>query len=274
MQSNDDRLAAQQDQFVPLAVLENALRNWWIIAVLMIAGGLGGLLLSVFRPAVYEATADFSVAIDYASTGPLTQYDEDLAINTAGNLFLSGEVLERVIQQANDEGLPLQRSDLGEKFFLERRFSVWTVRTRDAQPQAALRLAEIWMATGEMVLRDGYQHALQAAALEGYLRGQENCLEKLGAGAPQPEPCNSTTFAQVQQNLSAAGAALYQERQASRGLFSGLLLGQFNAPEVASEPVAAGRGQFVFLGALIGLLTGIVLMEPGGAKWLRLRRTR
>lgn len=263
MPLNQAQAPEAQEPFIPLAALENALRYWWIAALLMILGGLTGLLVHSFRPALYESTAQFSVAIDYVSTGPLTQYDEDLAINTAGHLFGSLDVLQAVVDQANAEGIATNLTELRSRAVLERNFSIWNIRVRNPDPHNAKRLTAIWMNVGQSFLEEGYQHAIQAQLLERYIQSQANCLERLGANQPINEPCSSATFAGIQANLKAAGDALNQERMASQGLFSGLTLGPFNPPNTSPQLVTFGRGQFVFLGGLLGLILGLAAIEIG-----------
>jgi hypothetical protein len=255
-----------QDPFIPLVVLENAIRYWWFVALLIVVGGLGGWFVYSFTPPLYEATAQFSIAIDFVSTGPLTQYEEDLAINTAGNIFISTEVLQRVVEQAGKESMQINLPDLKKQIFIERKFSVWNLRVRDPDPKNAERLALIWMNQGESILRQSYQHAIEAYRLERYLQSQESCIEKFAANGPSYVPCDSAHFADIQKNIHEASVALFTERQAGRGLFAGLTLGPFNPPEVSQKPLSTGLNQYVFLGGLLGLLVSISFIELGAFK--------
>ena len=97
-----------QQPFVPLVVLENALRYWWIVAVAIILGGAAGLLAHSFKPPLYESMAEFSIAVDLIGTGPLTQYEEDLGINTAGNVMVADDVkgsVARIAGILSDSGV-------------------------------------------------------------------------------------------------------------------------------------------------------------------------
>jgi hypothetical protein len=270
--TNKAQTMEKSKPFVPLAVLENALLYWWVIAVVVVAGGLTGLLFNALRPAVYEATAQFSIAIDYVSTGPLTQYSEDLAINTAGNLFRSTEVLERVVSAAASEGVERSLGDFKAQTALERKFSVWTMRVRDQDPKTAELLARLWLQEGEAALQQSYQHALQAYVLERYIQSQEICLAKVGSGEPLQESCTTARFVEIQENIRDAGLMLFKERQASRGLFAGLTLGPFNPPVLPERPVLYGRNQSVLVGAMLGLLLGIALVETGAVRIFRKKK--
>jgi hypothetical protein len=266
--TNNKRATEVEDSFIPLAALENAFRFWWIIALFIVIGGLGGLVVHSMNPPVYEARAQFSIAIDFVSTGPLTQYEEDLAINTAGHIFDSTEVLQRVVDQAEVEGIAINLEDLRSQTTLERKFSVWSLRVRDADVKVAERLAAIWLNQGEAILLQGYHHAIQAYTIERYIQSQEDCLANIGVSEPSFGICNKLHFTDIQKNLRDAGRALFEERQASRGIFTGLTLGPFNLLGASSEPVTAGRNQYVFLGGGMSLLLSIILIEWGIPKFL------
>jgi hypothetical protein len=233
------------------------------VAFLIVVGGLGGLFVHSFKPALYEATAQFSIGIDYASTGPLSQYDQDLAINAAGHLFGSDQLLLQIVDQAGKEGLKTTLNDLKNQIALDRQFSSWNIRVRDPDPDVARRIATIWIVQGEALLQQSYQSAVQAYRLERYIQSQENCLEKYGASEPSDQLCGGAYFTDVQANLRDAGIALHKEKAASLGLFAGLTFGPFNPPEVSPQPVTLGRSQYVLLGGLLGLLLGIGLIEMG-----------
>ncbi len=271
MLTNKVQITERQEAFVPLAVLENAFRYWWVVALLIVVGGLGGLLVHSFHPPLYEARAQFSVAIDYVSTGSLTQYEEDLAINSAGHIFNSTAVLQNVVNQANKEGIPISLEELAKQISLERQFSTWNLRVRNPDTEMAKRIATIWIDQGQNTLLQSYQHAVQAHQLELYIQSQESCLEKAGASEPSYALCSGANFTDIQNNLLAAGAALYAEKQASWGLFYGLTLGPFNPPEVSARPVTSDRNQYVFLGSLLGLLLAIAFLELSPYPYRRMK---
>jgi hypothetical protein len=54
-----------------------------------------------------------------------------------------------------------------------------------------------------------------------------------------------------------------QEREASRGLFVGMRIGEPELLVAADRPIRYGRAGFALGGALIGLVLGIVRVETG-----------
>lgn len=243
------------------ASLDRGLQTWWIITLAVIAGGLAGWLVNALQPPIYEASAQFAVGIDFVSAGPLTQYDEDVAVNRAGNLFFTREVLEEVVRQANAEGIATNLDDLQKQISIERRFDLWYLRARDSDPAAAVRLAAIWLQTGEALLQESYRHAVQASLIERYIQGQETCIMLAGSGELAAGPCGAAGLEQVQRNLEAALDALVAEKEASRGLYSGLTLGPFSLPAAPAQPLRQRRAGAVLAGSLVGLAAGAAYLE-------------
>ena len=256
------------ESFAPLTALQNALRFWWFIVLLAIAGGLAGWLLHLTRPPVYEAAVEFSAGIDYVSTGPLTQFEEDTALNAVGDVLSS--LTQSVVQKANAEGITLQPTDLGNIFTFERRVNVWVVRIRSTDPHTADRLAAIYADLGRSALLESYQHTLAADRLDRYMQALEQCLSQSVASETTNVLCSRYRFAEIQADLVAAGKAYSQERLASHALFSGLLIGPSGVAYQAGRPVLYAQNQLVLAGGLIGLIAGIWLVQwniPG--HWMR-----
>lgn len=258
------------EQLIPGAILSNAFRCWWVILVLTLVGGLLGLVFQRLNPPVYEATGRFSASIDYVLTGPLTQFEEDTALNKIGELISSKPVLDAVVEQASAEGLAVTWTDLHEMATIERRIDTWDLRIRHTDPAFAGRIANIWIEQGQAILLDSYQHALQTDSLNRYLRTLESCLAVTAASEPSHALCSRYRFSEIQADLAEAGQALYQERLASRGLFAALTIGPADAAVVGETPVLYRQNQLVLAGGLLGMLLGIGLVQFGGlARWFK-----
>ncbi len=261
--SDSEPLSAADGSFVPLAALQNAIRFWWFLALMVIFGGLVGFLIHLSRPPIYEATAQFSASIDYVATGPMTQFEEDTALNAVNDLLYSDQVAQMVADQLKTEGLSEDVASLKQSAVMERRVNVFVLRVRAADPQRAGQIASAWLKQGQVVLQDSYQHALAADRLNRYLLSLENCLTQSVETEPVSVPCSPARFAEIQSDMSQAGKALAEERQASHELFSGLTIGPTDGPAVNSRPVIFGRNQVVMAGALIGFLVGVWLIQLG-----------
>jgi hypothetical protein len=266
-------IPAGDDAFAPWFALQTALRFWWFLFLLVIAGGLVAWLVNRAQPPLYEAVARFSANIDYVSTGPLTQYEEDTALNGIGNVILG--VAQEVVDRAKAGGIHTSLVELKRASVLERRFDIWELRVRNSNPQVAEQLANLWVEQGEAALKDGYQHALQADHLNHYLLSMENCLAKTAASEPASAQCSQARFAQIQADIRDAGDALAKERLASRGMFSGVMIGPVDRASLPDRPVIYNRSQMILAGCLIGFLLGVLLLQfKAPARWLAGERGR
>lgn len=249
------------DGFAPLAAVLNALRYWWFIFVLALLGALIGWLIHFSQPPVYEAVARFSSGIDYVSTGPLTQYEEDTALNAIGDLVGSNDVLTKVDEAARAEGIVISPLDLARSITLEHRVNDWDVRVRYPDARIAQRLANLWSEQGQAVLVDRYRHAQQAEHLNWTMQALENCLASSAAAEPSSGQCSRGRIVDLQNDLQTIGQAYEQERLASQGMFSGLLVGPAAPVMVSARPVLFGQNQLILAGCLIGLLVGAVAVQ-------------
>ena len=257
-------------QVTPLAMLHNAVRFWWVLFLAIVLGGLAGWLASSARPPVYEGVARFSGRIDYTSTGPLTQFEEDTAYNTIGDILLSKGVVQDVADEANAQGISVDPVQLRQSVYRERKFDIWELRIRRGDPQTAQKLAEIWAEKGHAALLESYRHALLADQISQNIRTLESCLGRAVQGEISSPVCSKARFSEIQNDLYEAVNALYKEQKASFGMFAGLIPGPAEMVTPSQEPVHFGRNQLVLAGGIIGLLAGLLVIETGLlARWFR-----
>jgi hypothetical protein len=230
-----------------MTALLNAMRFWWFIVLLAVAGGGVAWLLHLTRPPVYEAAAQFSAGIDYVSTGPLTQFEEDTAFNAVGDLLFSLKPV--VANQASTEGILIQGKDLRNNFTFERKVNVWVVRIRSTDPKTANLLAAIYAEQGRAALLESYQHTQAADRLGGYMQSLETCLSQSAVSETVDVLCSHYRLAEIQNDLQAAGKAYDQERVASHGPFSGLMIGPSGVVYQAGNPSCSHRTNWCWLAA-------------------------
>lgn len=256
--------------FSPLDTLTQALRFWWFLSLLILLGGMAGVLVHQLRPPVYEAVGHFPAGIDFVATGPLTQYEEDVALNAVGNVLNSSIVLDRVVNRAKEKGIAIDRTDLAKMAVFERKFTTWDLRVRSMDRRMAEQITNLWLEEGQAQLLESYQHSLQAEQISNYLQSLESCLGKSVSGEPSTALCTYSRFREIQVDLQEAGKTLVQERKAALGLFSGLTIGPASAVSISQQPVIFGRSQLVLSGSMIGLLAGFWLLNLGiPARWMK-----
>lgn len=255
--------------FAPLIGLENTFRFWWFVFALMIIGGMVGWLIHRSRPPVYEAVAQVSATIDYVGTGPMTQFEEDIALNNVGDILYSNLVVQRVVDQAAAQGIKTNISELKDTATLERRVNSWVIRVRDTSPKEAELLANFWIDEGQAQLQESSQHAKRSQQLDKSMLVLEQCLAQSVEVEPTSGQCGNFRFSEIQSDLATTGAAYTQEIQGSLGLSPAIILGPFNRATTPTHPVLLSLGQLVLAGAMLGLLAGVWLVQLGiPARWI------
>lgn len=242
--------------FSPLEKIQVVLRTWWLVAVLMILGGAGGVLVHQLRAPRYEARIEFTFAIDFARTGLLTDVEEDQALEAAGDILTSAEVLEQVAAQA-----ALPAAELQQSVTRERTASTWRIRFQRADPQEAARIANLWGEAALQALSDSYRNAITVEGLSRYLDSLESCIAVSTAVEPVQPLCSYQNLADLQQRIEEAGQELHAAKIASRGMMPGLGFQWTEKAFVPERPILYGRGSLVLAGALIGLVAAVWLQQ-------------
>lgn len=249
--------------FSPLTVYEQAIHKWWWVALWIIVGGLIGWGLSTLRQPLYEARAIFTFNIDYTLSGVLTDIEEDQALETVGDLIQSSEVIEKTLSDAATSGIFLTGEDLKNSVFIERRNSVWMIIVRRANPEEAVKIANLWGENFESAYQEAYRHAIIADGLQRYLNSLESCLRETVATEPVQSGCELKDLLAVQAALQKTGTEIHNERLQSKTLFAGMLYEWSGKAESSPTPVWFDRNKFLLAGAILGFLFS--LWFPQGA---------
>ncbi|HEY9078090.1 MAG TPA: hypothetical protein VIO61_16260 [Anaerolineaceae bacterium] len=259
---------SKESIYTPFESLEKILRGWWLLALCMITGAAAGYIIHTFQPPVYEARARLGINLNFTKTGAMTDIEEDLALNAAGDVvFNAGQAA--VLGYAQEQGLALTKEKLNEIAFFERRFQTWELRLRSSDPDRAAQLANVWMTAGRDALVEAHDHAQAAEVLQRRLDALETCLQRSISAQPVPVECTLTNLPAIQREIAATGAILSKENLASQGVLSGLLIAKVEPAEPPVSPVIYGRGVLIFAGVAIGFIAGLLLVH---LPWNRIRR--
>lgn len=246
-------------QFDFVQAVKTLSKHWHILALLMIAGGLCGFLISRQSDPLYESSAVFSVTIDYTQTGALTDVQEDQAMRGVGSVILADQVIFKTLEQINYEGVQnFKKSDFLENSFLDREEFRWTLRFRDPDPVRAAQIVNIWADNADKVIHDGLSHAVASDAQLGILNGLKTCFQTM----PESNGLHICGFNDLDSLISAMSdisAKIQNEKEASFGLFNSLSVALVNRGETSQYPVIGQRNLLVVSGALAGFFIGILI---------------
>jgi len=247
------------DTFNPLDVMRFMVKKWWITALSMIVGGICALVLTNFLPPLYESSASFSVTIDYTKTGALSDIQEDQAMRGLGNLIVSDDVIENVINALNTQ-LPLySREQFDKESALDREEFLWTLRYRSSDPIFARDVVQVWVEISKTLIQEGLVHAQIVDSEREILWGLEQCLQHATSQNYVETLCGFASTNEIVDEIVILSKLINEEKKASRGLFSPLAVQIMKNPQIPLVPVRHQRNLFVSAGIAVGLLISFLL---------------
>jgi len=238
-------------EIVPINTFRKAIQDWWFIVITILVSAIVGWVVHLFIPPLYEARASFSISIDYAHTGRLSDIEQDQVLGIVGDIISSPEVYKQVVENAMFEKINIDFSSLENSFFLERQFYIWTMRVRHNDPKVAHRLTEFWVLNAEDVLGSAMQHAVTADALTQRAAIMVSC-NQIVVYEPSPAYCNLGNLEQINSQIKEITLAIHEEQIASKGLLSGVSFIVSEKPQIPSRPVAYGSNQFILVAVFLG----------------------
>lgn len=137
-------------EFSPKDQVLISLYLWWVLVITMVLGGLIGFAIHHFRPPIYQAKATISTYIDFQEITDvlLTEYDEDMTINSVQAVLLSNNVIGAVLTQASSDGIILDYSSFMHQMSIYRKFTDYELFYRDRNPEVAKKIVDCWTGIG------------------------------------------------------------------------------------------------------------------------------
>ncbi|BAJ64948.1 hypothetical protein [Anaerolinea thermophila] len=247
-------------EFSPRLEGERLLRRWWMLVLCAFLGALMAFVYSLRTATEYEVSFSVLTGIDQTTAGELTQYEEDVMFEAVGYILYSPDTLAQIAALAQEQGIALTPADLRDSSSVERRLNEWRVRLHRPHPQEAETLGRLWMQWSWDELQRAYAHALTADGLRRYAESLTACLSRAVTTEPAYGLCGFARLPDLQAELAQTSQRLLEERLASRGLSSSLLLHEVQWETPAPRPVSYRRGWLVLSGLGLGLLAGLILV--------------
>ena len=233
--------------------------DWLGVAGMMLLGALLGLVISLFLPPKYEATAKLTTNLEVVTGTNVTEIMVDSQIDIVGTLMFHPDIVERVRQDISSEGFIFTASDLVHKTRIERQLMSTLIKVRDNDPELAALIATTWAENAYDRLSKAHTHALslsQAKATQALLTVCSKDATK------QALPfCQSLTEEKAAQIASETKLIILEESPLSLGLTSELNISQYQAALTPDRPIAYQRSILILAGALAGLVLALILGE-------------
>ena len=112
-----------------------------------------------------------------------------------------------------------------------------------------------------------------ADGLDRSLVSLENCISASVAAGPATAQCTSRSLPDLQREILKTSQTSQLEKQKAKGVQPGILVGPFEKSSLPDTPVLYQVSQMTLVGALIGFLVGLILVQPGVIHWFT-RRSR
>ncbi len=245
--------AQMPEAYSPKDDLDYTLRYWWLLVLLMLIGVGLGWVFDQFAPPLYEARAEITISIDITRTGTLTGENQDMVIDSVGDIIGSSAV-----KNALQQDFPPSANTAT---FLERKADRFALRVEARDPQAAVEIASRWSQLALAKLDDASLHVIAADILQRSIANLSTCIEQLPSAGSDPENCAHLSFAGIQILIQESGKQLRQENADSLGLIPGIRYWISQTPMTPTQPVQYNRKYLLLGGSLIGFVTGLWLLH-------------
>lgn len=248
------------DDVVPSEIFRRLQRLWWLLLLIMIGGGIAGLLVSRVQKPLYESQASITTSIDFAYAGRLSDDEEDYLISSVGDIIDSDEVVELVLQQAEDSGLSLTKGSMLEAFSKSRQGYRWELSVRASTPEQARSLAQMWVETSAQVLEAYRIDSLESLMLQSAMLSLQNCFSQAVVTDPASSWCSIENLPAIRSALSEASSLEGKGTYPSALMLSKISTAVTSQASLPGRPVHFGQNLATMAGAFCGLLIGLAIL--------------
>jgi len=254
---------ARIEDFNLSGVVNRAVKYWWVVALLMIVGGITGLLVSVIAKPVYESNSVISTVIDFAYSGRMTDYEEDYLLTVIGDIVLSDAVMTQVVEAASNDNLAVEEKTLLAGLTASRQGFRWALSSRYSDAQVAQEVNRLWLKAAMNELQAFRSDSLAALAEFHAQVGIENCFEQSVVLDPATPYCSAQDMDLLQRQLENLADGSLRADLLTRLLASRVSFEVTGEPDLPSRPVHLGRNISTLAGAMVGMLLALIVLITG-----------
>lgn len=252
-----------QDNDVLLSdIFTRAVRYWWLVTLLVIAGGVSGLLVSRIQKPLYESTAQITTVIDYAYAGRLTDYEEDHLLSAIGDIITSDEVMRSTAAAVAGEGLIINKDNLT-GLTASRQGYRWELSSRFDDPQKSQRINQLWLDASLNALQAFRQDSITALSQIAAQAEVESCFQQAVSLEPVSPYCSLEQMRALLASLEGSSDVTSPDSLLSRLLASRISFQVTRAADLPVKPIHYNANITTLAGAIVGLLAAIILFILG-----------
>jgi hypothetical protein len=241
-----------------LETYHRLLARWlWVFGMAMAAGVLG-LIVSLSRPVVYQASVLIGIDIDRSRADVPDDITVRQAYDRVRALLLADDTLQRALSGAASAGTelaaPSSIAAFRARIRLSERPDGWELIVLAGSAAEAEGLASAWADASLEQIADALLHAVRAAEWQNVLY-EASCRLQPG------EPASMSAIWTCHSAPPLGGAddiplSILAEVEASRGILPAFTYSLLQGPQGSARTVLWNRGSFVLGGALLGLVAG------------------
>ena len=252
-----------ENDFIPSALIKKAAAKWWVIAGLMILGGLVGMVVTRIHQPVYQSQALITTSVDYAYVGSLEDYELDHLILSVGDVIDSSAVRQAVVEQAVKDNLGIPPEKILADLTAIRKGYDWILSARASDPVAAQKIAQWWADAAMKALLEMKKESLDSFHLQTVLFAVEECFSQSVVTDPVSSGCSMKDLSELHAFImpTEASSDSVEFRQAT--IISNLSFALTKTPEIPTAAMLFRQNLNVLAGAFIGLILGLAWFFRG-----------
>lgn len=245
-------------------IFTRAVRYWWLVTILMIAGGVTGLVFaSLIQKPLYESTAQVTTVIDFAYAGSLTDLEQDHLLSAIGDIIHSQNVLEVTAAAAVDEGLVSSPEKAVAGLSASRQGFRWELSSRFTDPQISRRVNQLWLDASMSALEGFREDSIRALTQFNAQAEVLSCFQQGVIVEPASPYCNLEDLRELLADLEITPGSEPPRSLLTRLLASRISFQVTREAGLPEKPVHYNRNVTTIAGALAGLLAALALFILG-----------
>jgi hypothetical protein len=252
--------------FYPSELMRRMMNWWWLVVLMVIAGGALGWLLSRVQKPIYESTSVITTAINFAYSGKLDDYEEDMLVTAVGDVIGSTKVFTRVVEDAAFAGIDLDETSILDGLTKSRQGFRWELSSRFHDPYLAQRINQIWLAVAMEGLEELRMTGIQGLDELAYQHAIESCFSQAVVVEPSSAYCDAENLKHLQTDIANGTASGSEKTLLTRLLISRVSFEVTQEPGFSEKPVRLRTNLTTLAGGAAGLMASIILFLLGYPK--------
>lgn len=236
-------------------LISKVIKKWWVVAALMIIGGLGGMAVTRITKPVYQSTAIITTAVDYAYAGRLEDYELDHILLAVGDIINSTSVRQAVLINSQEQLPGITNDEIQKNLVAVRKGYDWILTARTSDPKSAQVLASAWADNAMVALFKMTQKSLVDFHTQATLLSIENCFSNSVILENATTGCSTEELESLITEFGSDDGNYTTLRESI--ILSNLSFQVTTDPTLPSTPILFRQNLNIAAGALIGLILSL-----------------